>query len=170
MRQAYLECGRIINTHGCDGGMKLESWCDSPAVLCGLKRLYLREGDGYRELSVRRSSVMKNFVLVWLDGISDMDTAQALVGTVVYLYREDIQLGEGDHFIADLIGLPIIDAGTGEKLGTLVNVTNAGASDIYVIDTPYGQRMMPAVSEFVERIDLDDAIYVRPIEGMFGEI
>lgn len=170
MRQAYLECGKIINTHGCDGGMKLECWCDSPEVLAGLDRLCLRENGEYCDYRVRRASVMKHLALVWLEGISDMDTAQSLVGTVVYLHREDISLGEGDHFIADLIGLPVIHADTGEMLGTLENVTNAGASDIYVVDTPLGQRMMPAVHEFVIRIDLDEGIYVRPIEGMFGEI
>lgn len=170
MRREYLECGKIINTHGCDGGMKLECWCDSPEVLAGLRRLCLQDGEGWREYSVRRASVMKSFVLVRLEGIDDMDTAQALVGTVVYLHREDIRLGEGDHFIADLIGLPVIHADSGEQLGTLTDVINAGASDIYVIDTPYGSRMMPAVDEFVERIELDGGIFVRPIEGMFGEI
>ena len=68
------------------------------------------------------------------------------------------------------IGLSVIHADTGEELGKLADVINAGASDIYVIDTPYGQRMMPAVDEFVVRIDLESGIYVRPIEGMFGEI
>ncbi len=171
MQKAYLECGKIINTHGCDGGVKLECWCDSPAVLAGLERVCLRDENGvYRDYHVRRASVMKSFVLAWLDGIDDMDTAQSLVGTVVYLHREDVPLGEGDCFIADLIGLSVIHADTGEELGKLADVINAGASDIYVIDTPYGQRMMPAVDEFVVRIDLESGIYVRPIEGMFGEI
>ena len=40
----YLECGKIINTHGIDGTLKLESWCDSPAVLASLDRIYFRSG------------------------------------------------------------------------------------------------------------------------------
>ncbi len=170
MRQAYLECGKIINTHGCDGAVKLECWADSPEVVARLDRMCMRDGDGWRELRVRRASVSKSFVLAWLEGIDDMDTAQSLVGTVMYLHREDVSLGEGDHFIADLIGLPIIHADSGEQLGTLTDVINNGASDIYVIDTPQGSRMMPAVEEFVTGIDLDRGIYVRPIAGMLEDI
>ena len=55
--------------------------------------------------------------------------------------------------------------GTGAELGILTDVINRGASDIYVIMTPDGERMMPAVPEFVEKIT-DDGIFVRPIEGM----
>ena len=44
---------------------------------------------------------------------------------------------------------------------------NAGASDIYTVDTPDGERMMPAVPEFVISVDIEKGIYIRPIEGMF---
>ena len=39
MKKEYLECGKIINTHGVAGGVKLESWCDSPDVLADLERV-----------------------------------------------------------------------------------------------------------------------------------
>ena len=167
MRQRYLECGKIINTHGIDGAVKLECWCDSPEVLAGLKKVYFLQDGDYKAGKILRASVFKNFVIAKIDGIPDIDTAQAKVGTVIYADRRSIALEEGDHFIADLIGLDIIDVDTEQKLGTLREVINRGASDIYVIDTPDGERMMPAVAEFVIKIDVDKAIYVRPIEGMF---
>lgn len=167
MRAAYLECGKIINTHGIDGAVKLESWCDSPDILADLERVFIKEGNIYKQYDVLRASVFKQFVIAKLDGVKDIDAAQALVGTVIYAAREDFELGEGDYFIADLIGLDIIDADSGKVLGKLREVINRGASDIYVIDTPDGERMMPAVEEFVDRVVLDSGIYVRPIEGMF---
>lgn len=167
MQAAYLECGKIINTHGIDGAVKLESWCDSPDILADLERVFIKEGNTYKQYDVLRASVFKQFVIAKLDGVKDIDAAQALVGTVIYAAREDFELGEGDYFIADLIGLDIIDADSGKVLGKLREVINRGASDIYVIDTPDGERMMPAVEEFVDRVDLDSGIYVRPIEGMF---
>lgn len=167
MRAAYLECGKIINTHGIDGAVKLESWCDSPDILADLERVFIKEGNTYTQYDVLRASVFKQFVIAKLDGVKDIDAAQALVGTVIYAAREDFELGEGDYFIADLIGLDIIDADSGKVLGKLREVINRGASDIYVIDTPDGERMMPAVEEFVDRVELDSGIYVRPIEGMF---
>lgn len=167
MQAAYLECGKIINTHGIDGAVKLESWCDSPDILADLERVFIKEGNTYKQYDVLRASVFKQFVIAKLDGVKDIDAAQALVGTVIYAAREDFELGEGDYFIADLIGLDIIDADSGKVLGKLREVINRGASDIYVIDTPDGERMMPAVEEFVDRVELDSGIYVRPIEGMF---
>ena len=167
MREAYLECGKIINTHGIDGAVKLESWCDSPDILADLERVFVKEGNAYKQYDVLRASVFKQFVIAKIDGIKDIDAAQALVGTVIYAARDDFELGEGDYFIADLIGLDIIDADSGKVLGKLREVINRGASDIYVIDTPDGERMMPAVDEFVDRVELDGGIYVRPIEGMF---
>ena len=164
---AFPECGKIVNTHGVMGAVKIESWCNTPQVLAKLKRVYLPTKEGMKELKVKRASVFKQFVIAKLDGVKDIDAAQALVGTVIYAAREDFELGEGDYFIADLIGLDIIDADSGKVLGKLREVINRGASDIYVIDTPDGERMMPAVEEFVDRVELDSGIYVRPIEGMF---
>ena len=61
----------------------------------------------------------------------------------------------------------MIDADSGEEYGKITDVINAGASDIYVIATPAGEAMMPAVAEFVKEIDLQRGIFVKPIEGMF---
>ena len=85
----------------------------------------------------------------------------------VYAARNDLPVPEGAHFIADLIGLPVIDADTGREYGVLTDVFNAGASDIYCIATPDGERMMPAVPEFVISVDIESAIPVRPKGGMF---
>ena len=165
-KSAYLECGRIINTHGCQGGIKLESWCDTPRVLAKMKRIYMQEHGEMREYRVLRASVFRQFVLMELSGITDMDTAMALKNTVVYAAREDFHLKEGEYFIADLVGLPILDADSGTVLGTLKETVNRGASDIYVVETAMGERMIPAVDEFVLEINLEKGIVVRPIPGM----
>jgi 16S rRNA processing protein RimM len=169
MRAEYLECGKIINTHGIDGTLKLESWCDAPGILAGLKTLYLKSNAGFSALKVKKTSVFKSFVLAKIEGITDFDAAAALKGRTVYAKREDMTpaVAEGAHFIADLIGLPVIDAVNGRIYGKIKDVINSGASDIYVVRTADGESMVPAVSEFIERIDLDTGVYIKPIEGMF---
>ena len=163
----YLECGKIVNTHGVKGAVKIESWCDSPEILADLPCVYFKIGDSYEKREVLSSSVMKRHVLATLEGINDVDVAMALKETVVYAERDDIPLDEGDYFIIDLVGLPVIDADNGTEYGTVSDVFNAGASDIYTIKTANGDRMIPAVPEFVINIDLEKGIFVRPIEGMF---
>lgn len=163
----YLECGKIVNTHGVKGAVKIESWCDSPEILADLPCVYFKKGDSYEKRDVLSSSVMKRHVLATLEGINDVDVAMTLKETVVYAERDDIPLEEGDYFIIDLVGLPVIDADNGTEYGTISDVFNAGASDIYTVKTANGDRMIPAVPEFVINIDLEKGIFVRPIEGMF---
>ena len=167
METLYLECGKIINTHGVAGAVKLEPWCDSPEVLADLETIYFKKGELYSTLKVLRASVFKRFVLATLEGVTDVDAAAALKETVVYAAREDLPLEEGSHFIADLIGLSVIDVESGRVYGELVEVFNTGASDIYVVKTPDGERMMPAVGEFVKEIDTEKGIFIAPIPGMF---
>lgn len=162
----YLECGKIINTHGVRGGLKLESWCDSPSDLAALDKVYLKIKGEYEQHRVKRASVFKQFVLMEIDGVNDIDAASALRGKILYADREDISVDEGAYFIADIIGLPIIDELSGEKLGVLSDVINLGASDIYVVKTESGEGMIPAVPEFIKRVDTESGIYVALIEGM----
>jgi 16S rRNA processing protein RimM len=95
-----------------------------------------------------------------------MDKAMLLKNKTIYALRKDFKLDEGEFFLADMIGLDVIDADNGRVYGKLREIMNRGASDIYVVDTPNGERMIPAVDQFVISIEIDKGIYVRPIEGM----
>ena len=75
--------------------------------------------------------------------------------------------GEDDFFIADLIGLDVLDADTNERYGTLKEVTNQGAQDLYVIKRDgKADGYVPAVPAFIKEISLEKGIYISPIEGM----
>ena len=166
---AYLECGKIINTHGVRGDVKLESYCDSPEILRDLKRIYFKEQNAFREVRVLHASVFKAFVLMSLEGIGDFDAAVLLKNKIVYAAREDLPIEEGSYFIVDLIGLPVIDNKDGKVYGKITDVINRGASDIYVVKTPSGERMMPVVEEFVKRVDIESGVYVEPIPGLLSD-
>ena len=165
-KSQFLECGKIINTHSIRGGLKLESWCDTPEDLASLKKVYIKKGAEDKCHKVKRASVFKQFVLFELDGINDIDTATTLKNTVVYADRDDIAIDDDAFFLADIIGLPVFDIANGERIGTLSDVLNLGASDLYEIDTPNGKKLIPAVDEFIKEIDLEKGIFVSLIEGM----
>lgn len=165
-KRKYIECGKIINTHGCHGGLKLESWCNTPYELAGLKRVFIAENDDFIEKKIKKASVFKQFVIAELQGITDMDTAMALKNTVLYACRDDFDLAEGEYFIADMIGLDVIDAQSGKHYGKVTDIVNRGASDIYVVDTENGERMIPAVDEFIVKADVNEGIFVNVIPGL----
>ena len=59
MKKEYIECGCVRTAHGVRGLLKIESWCDTPKVLAGQKRVFIAEGEGkFKELSVLSASVM----------------------------------------------------------------------------------------------------------------
>ena len=61
-KKKFLECGKIINTHGYRGAVKLESWCNTPEDLAALSRLFLKEEDGMRCIAVKRTSIFKQYL------------------------------------------------------------------------------------------------------------
>ena len=170
MKKPYLECGKIVGTHGVRGEVRIESWCDSPEVITNLPKILLPGQDGnLKEVRITRAFVGRGQAVLALEGISDMDAALRLKNTVVYAKREDIPLQEGATFIADLIGLPVTDADTGRVYGKIKDVSQMPSSDMYLIETKAGDVLFPAVEEFVVRVDLEEGVFLRPIPGFFEE-
>jgi 16S rRNA processing protein RimM len=162
MSDKFLKAGKIVNTHGVRGEVKILPWADSPEFLAGFERVYI---DG-EPIKVVKARVHKNSVIAAFDGVSDIDGAVKLRDKTVFIDRGDVTLEEGRHFIADLIGLRAVDAGTGEELGRVADVLSRPANDVYVIQ---GEReiLVPAVPEFVDEINAGEGfISFRLIEGM----
>lgn len=168
IKNDYIECGKIINTHGCRGGLKVEPWCNDESDFLEFKRIFLQNGSFFEEHKILRASVFKQFIILDLEDIDDMDKAISLKNKTLYALRDDFSLEEGEFFIADIIGLDVIDADTNEVYGSLKDIINRGASDIYVVKMKSGEAMIPAVDEFIISVDVNKGVYVRPIEGMFN--
>ena len=108
--------------------------------------------------------------ILTLEGYADREAALALRGRLLYAKREDIPVPEGGALIADMIDLPVLDADSGRRYGVLADVQPSPASDLYEIRTPSGKIvLLPAVPAFLDRIDIDTGIYIRPIPGFFDE-
>jgi 16S rRNA processing protein RimM len=162
MKPELLEAGRIVNTHGVHGAVKIEPWANTPDFLLDFDTLYI-DGEPRKALSAR---VQKSLVVAELEGVTDVDGAVRLKNTIVCIDRARIALEEGEHFIADLIGLDAVDGATGAPLGKLTDVLPLPANNVYVVS---GAReiLIPAVPEFVAEINTDGGfIKFRLIEGL----
>ena len=166
MDKKYIECGKIINTHGCKGGLKVEPWCNSPSDFTELKRLFISTKNSFDKYTVTKASVFKQFVILELKEVADMDLALSLKNAILYAAREDFKLDDGEYFLSDIIGLKVLDHENGKVYGTVVDIINRGASDIYVVNTPNGERMIPAVEEFIVSVDVENGVLVRIIDGL----
>lgn len=167
MLNEYLECGQITRAHGVNGAMVINPFCDSYETFAEIKTLYIKENGSYKPWRVKKCSPYKNSAIVTVEGIDNPEDVTRLRLTSVYAHRDDIPKGEGDFFIVDLIGLDVVDASSGEVYGTLKDVTNQGAQDLYVIKRDgRADAYIPAIKEFVKEISLEKGIFITPIEGM----
>lgn len=169
--QKYLLCAKIVGTHGVRGNVRLENYCDTPRVLAGLKKVYYKKADGsYEAYNIEKASVQKDAVLAKLEGVDTLEDAITLKGRELYADRDDFRLRHGTYFVADQIGLPVIDEQTGETVGKVLEIMTGRIQDIYVIaDVLGGTFMVPHVEDFIKKIVVEGdgaGVYVTLIEGM----
>lgn len=163
MKSQFLEAGKIVNTHGIRGEIKIMPWADSPEFLCQFKTLYM---DG-KPVKVLSSRPHKTMVLALLEGITSVEEAMKLKGKVLSIDRSDVTLPEGRHFLADLMGLTVLDAATGEELGKVEDILTPPAHNVYVVRGKGKEYMIPAVDAFLAETNVESGyIKVNLIEGM----
>ena len=160
-KKQYIEAGRIVNTHGVAGEVKIEVWLDSPQFLKSFKRCFIDK----REVKFLSARVHKGFVIAKLEGVEDVNAAMALKGRTVFIDRSDARLPKGAFFLQDIIGARVQDE-QGREIGTLAEVLERPASNIYVVQGAE-EHLIPAVPEFIMSTDPEaGVITVRLIEGM----
>jgi len=162
MKDEYIETGKIVNTHGNCGEVRLQPWADSPDFLTSFDHFYI-DGSPVKVLSAK---VHKGCVIAALEGVEDIDAAIKLKNKIIKVKKEDVHLGENRFFVADLIGLKAVDAETGDSLGSVIDILTLPSNNVYVIK---GDReiLVPAVPEFIIETNIKDGyVKLRLIEGL----
>ena len=168
MKKEYLEAGKIVNTHGIRGEVKIMPYCDSPELLCDFDRLFM--GKSLKEIYIERSRVQKNMIICKIEGVDTPEEAEKLRNKMLYMHRDDLELDEDTYFIQDLIGMTVKDTDTGEVYGIIDDVFQTGANDVYSIKNGDKSYLVPAIADVVITTDIDSGIMtIRPLEGLFDE-
>lgn len=161
MKQQYLEAGKITNTHGVRGEVRITPWADSAAFLRGFHTFYIDE----KPVKVLHSRVHKNQLIAQFEGYDDVNAAMVLKNKVIHIDRADAKLPEGRYFLQDLMGMRVV-SDAGEALGTLADVLELPRGNVYVVR---GEReiLIPDVPEFILNINpARGEITVHLLEGM----
>ena len=105
-----------------------------------------------------------------LEGADDVAAAMRLKGKTVSIDRTGVELPDGRHFLADLMGLEVRDADTGAVLGHIADILTPPAHEVYVVRGGAHEYMIPAVDAFLAETNVEDGyIRVRLIEGMASD-
>lgn len=150
MKLEFITAGRIVNTHGIRGEVKLLPQGVEPELLAECGTLYI----GGKPFALAGGRVHKGCLLAKLQGVDDMDAALALKGKTVTVRRSDVPLPEGEYFDEELAGLTVRDAETGEELGKVAEVLTYPAHKIYAVRGGKDEYLVPAVPAFIAAIDV----------------
>lgn len=162
---SLLEVGKIVNTHGLRGEVKVVPWTDYPEVFEDIKRVSLADG---RELNIKGIKYQKNNIIVKFQELSDIDEAMKLKEKVLYAERDELgELPDGVHYVADLIGMTVV-TDEGENLGFVSDVLQTGANDIYEVKREGNKPLLiPVIGDVVLNIDSESkVITVHLMDGL----
>lgn len=170
MVKEYLELGQIVSTHGIKGEMRFNPWCDKPEFVKKFKTLYF-DKNGEKSVKVKSARPHGNMVILMLQDIDTVEKAQALKNTVLYMKRADAHLPKGTWFVQELFDCTVIDDNNGKVLGTIVDVSETGANDVWHIKTPKGNEVLiPAIKQVIVNVDVEKGeILINPIKGLFED-
>jgi 16S rRNA processing protein RimM len=170
----YLLLGEVLRPHGIQGELRLRLLTDYPERIAKLKTVFLAESPEAEKVmpyQVQGMRMNKDFGLLRLHEITDRDQADRLRGLYVLVdIANAVPLEAGEFYLYQLIGLKVVTS-LGETLGTLTEVLETGANDVYIVDSPqYGEILIPVIPETIVATNIDDGVLIVNLpEGLIPD-
>ena len=163
-----LKVGVITTTHGVRGEVKVYPTTDEPERFLDLEYVLLDTGKELRRLDIKNVRFFKNLVILKFDGIDNINDIEKYKGRDLWIPREEAQeLDEDEYYIADLLGMKVL-LEDGSEFGTLKNVMETGANDVYIVDSvEHGEVLLPAIKECILDVDIEkNTMTVHLMKGL----
>lgn len=165
-----LQVGVITTTHGVRGEVKVFPTTDDANRFKKLKEVILDTGKEQLPLEIAQVKFFKNLVILKFKGIDNINDIEKYKGKSLYVTREHaVKLKKDEYFIADLIGMRAVTE-EGEELGTIQDVLQTGANDVYIIKKDgEDELLVPAIKDCVKDVDIEGGVMtLHLLEGLRG--
>jgi len=158
----YLIIGRIGRPHGLRGEVKLRPETDFPERFAQLRRVLLiqegaaaqKEGATPQSVAVEGVRRQHETILLKLAGTDSPEAARELTGMAVAVpWEERVPLGKGAFYVGEIVGLRVRTV-AGEALGRVAEVIRTAAHDLYRVEGPGGEILLPATRDVVHEVDV----------------
>ena len=166
--EKQLQVGVISSTHGVRGEVKVFPTTDDVTRFRQLKKVYLDTGREMLPLEIQNVKFFKQFAILKFKGIDNINDIEKYRGKSLMIDREDaVDLDEDEYFIADMIVMKVCTE-DGSEFGTLKDVMETGANDVYIIDSlEHGEVLIPAIRECILDVDMDEErMTIHLMEGL----
>lgn len=165
-----ISVGEIIKAQGIRGEVKIIPHTDNPNRFGQIRRVYLKNDKGLRELELESYRLFKEFVLLKFLGIDDLTAAASLGrGLIMIPASERPELTDGRYYYDQIEGLKVFTI-DGKYLGVIVQILETGANDVYLIRDGTRETLIPALKSVIKEIDLGQSrMLVDPLPGLVEE-
>lgn len=166
--EEFLKVGVISSTHGVRGEVKVFPTTDDVMRFKKLKSVYLDFAGERMLLEITGVKFFKQFAILKFKGIDNINDVEIYKGCDLYVERKDaVPLKEDEYYIADLIGMEVFTE-DGKLFGTLKDVLETGANDVYIVDTEeHKEVLIPAIKECILEVDVKGRkMVVHLLEGL----
>jgi len=166
--EQLLQVGVITQTHGVHGEVKVFPTTDDPERFLDLEYVFLDTGREKKKLTIQSVKFFKQFVILKFKGINNINDIEKYKRCPLLVDRENaVELEEDEYFIADMIGMDVLTE-DGELFGTLKDVIETGANDVYIINSKkHGEVLIPAIKECILDVNVKESrMLVHLMEGL----
>lgn len=163
-----LRVGVISSTHGVRGEVKVFPTTDDVNRFKVLKEVILDTGSEQKILEIEQVKFFKKMAILKFKGYDSIEAIEVYKGKDLLVTREHaVKLAPGENFIVDLIGLQVV-TDDGASFGTLTDVMQTGANDVYVVTTADKKEiLLPAIPSCVLDANLEQGIVtVHILDGL----
>lgn len=160
----FIQVGKISNVHGNKGEVRVIPLVDNIERFDELNQVYL----GLDKVLTKIESVAysKGQVIIKFMGIKNLEEAERLIGTFLWINKEDAKKDKEAYFLFEIIGLKVVDM-EDREIGKVKDILQTGANDVYVVKKDEKEYLIPAIKQIVKKIDLDNkTMHIDPIEGL----
>ena len=165
-----LQVGVITQTHGIHGEVKVFPTTDDVNRFKKLKEVILETEKERLTMEIEGVKFFKQFVILKFKNFDSINDMEKYKRAKLLVPREKAEkLKKDEYFIADLIGMRVITE-DGTLFGTLKNVLETGANDVYVVETAEEKEvLLPAIKECVLKIDMEESVItVHIMDGLLS--
>lgn len=151
-----LRIGVVTTTHGLRGEVKVFPTTDDARRFDKCDEVILEGRNEQLVLHVERVKYFKNIVIVKFKEFHDISEVERFRKYDIMVTREHaVPLEAGEYFICDIIGAQVVEE-DGTSIGTVKDVLETGANNVFVIVTDDGKEVLfPSIPECIKRVDVE---------------
>lgn len=170
MTDSLLSVGKIVNTHGIRGELKVLSSTDFPDIRFaeGKKLIFVQPETGRRvEATVENARPSKGTYILKFKEYGNINEVEGFKGWDLKVTKEEtLELPENEYYFHEIIGCAVV-TDEGEQIGSIMEILRPGANDVWVVKMNNGKELLlPVIDDVV--LDVDVAAKLVKVHMMEG--